>query len=236
MYSELFCKIYDALGWNTYPETFAASLLQWISKKGISVKSALDIGCGPGVLSGILREHGIDACGMDLSEGMVALAREKYPDVCFEQGNMITYRPGQNVDLVTSTCDAVNHLLKPEDVARTFDNIASYINPGGYFIFDLLKEDEVHPCDPVDLGEMDGGQVQYCIRREGREFITLQIDFLVKGERRMREEIRERIYAPEYITELLEAAGFTKVCYRNKLLEEQAGQGTTWLVIAMRGG
>ena len=30
MYSEIFSKVYDAFGWNYYPESFAQLLLKWI--------------------------------------------------------------------------------------------------------------------------------------------------------------------------------------------------------------
>ena len=50
MYSEIFSKVYDAFGWNYYPESFAQLLLKWIEEKGITVKNMLDLGCGTGVL------------------------------------------------------------------------------------------------------------------------------------------------------------------------------------------
>ena len=81
MYSDLFSQVYDKFGWNYYPEIFGEQLLQWISRQGISVKKALDIGCGTGILCSILQENGIEAAGMDLSHGMIAMAKEKYPEI-----------------------------------------------------------------------------------------------------------------------------------------------------------
>lgn len=48
----------------------------------------LDAGCGPGHLTARLRELGADAFGVDLSPGMVDLARESYPGVRFEVGDL----------------------------------------------------------------------------------------------------------------------------------------------------
>ena len=31
-------------------------------------------------------------------------------------------------------------------------NVYSYLAPGGYFLFDLLKWEETEECEPVDLG------------------------------------------------------------------------------------
>ena len=111
MYGTLFSKLYDAFGWNFYPEEFAQLLLKWMEEQHINVRSMLDIGCGTGVLCHVLQEHGIKAHGMDLSENMIAMAKDKYPEIPFEQGNMITYDTQLRFDLVTSTCDAMNHIL-----------------------------------------------------------------------------------------------------------------------------
>ena len=45
MYSDLFSRVYDAFGWNYYPEEFAVLLQRWMEKNQIRVQSMLDIGC-----------------------------------------------------------------------------------------------------------------------------------------------------------------------------------------------
>lgn len=47
-----------------------------------------DVGCGPGRISGFLREQGLDMFGIDLSPGMVAVARREHPGIRFEVGSM----------------------------------------------------------------------------------------------------------------------------------------------------
>ena len=48
-----------------------------------------DIGCGPGLVTDHLRRLGVDAFGVDLSPGMVEVARRTYPDLRFEVGSML---------------------------------------------------------------------------------------------------------------------------------------------------
>ncbi|MEV5763449.1 class I SAM-dependent methyltransferase [Micromonospora sp. NPDC052213] len=48
-----------------------------------------DVGCGPGRVTILLHRLGLDAFGIDLSPGMVALARETYPQLRFEVGSML---------------------------------------------------------------------------------------------------------------------------------------------------
>ncbi len=47
-----------------------------------------DVGCGPGYVTRYLHDLGLDAFGIDLSPGMVAVARRDHPDLRFEVGTM----------------------------------------------------------------------------------------------------------------------------------------------------
>lgn len=234
MYSDIFSKVYDAFGWNYYPESFAEILLQWIKEQKLSIKNMLDLGCGTGVLCSIMEEHGIQTKGMDLSYGMVAMAKEKYPHIPFEQGNMVDWKPERCYDLVTSTCDAINHILEEEDIRKVMQNVYSYLNPGGVFLFDLLRPGEENECEPVDLGEMDGKRLQFQIYHSGEQFVTLQTD-LFEGETLVNtEKIQERLYEPAWILEVLREAGFQDVKCTDQLLENELGHATTWFVIARK--
>ncbi|WP_331719337.1 class I SAM-dependent methyltransferase [Streptomyces sp. NBC_00158] len=47
-----------------------------------------DVGCGPGHLTGLLHELGLDAFGLDLSPGMVEHARRARPALRFDEARM----------------------------------------------------------------------------------------------------------------------------------------------------
>jgi SAM-dependent methyltransferase len=47
-----------------------------------------DLGCGPGRVTTYLRSLGLNAFGIDVSPAMIAVARESYPDLRFEEGSM----------------------------------------------------------------------------------------------------------------------------------------------------
>lgn len=50
--------------------------------------AVVDAGCGTGVTSRILRDHGISPIGIDLSPNMIAEARLRAPELRFEVGSM----------------------------------------------------------------------------------------------------------------------------------------------------
>ena len=54
-----------------------------------------DVGCGPGHVTAFLAGLGLHAAGLDLSDGMVAEARKRHPDLEFSTGSM-TALPGQD--------------------------------------------------------------------------------------------------------------------------------------------
>jgi SAM-dependent methyltransferase len=47
-----------------------------------------DVGCGPGRITAYLRESGLDAFGVDLSPGMIAVARRDHPGLRFAVASM----------------------------------------------------------------------------------------------------------------------------------------------------
>ncbi|MBC6450607.1 class I SAM-dependent DNA methyltransferase [Actinokineospora xionganensis] len=47
-----------------------------------------DLGCGPGRITAHLRSLGVDAFGVDLSPGMISVARASYPDIRFDEGTI----------------------------------------------------------------------------------------------------------------------------------------------------
>jgi SAM-dependent methyltransferase len=47
-----------------------------------------DVGCGAGRITAHLRQLGVDAFGIDLSPGMIEVARRDHPGVRFDLGSM----------------------------------------------------------------------------------------------------------------------------------------------------
>ena len=233
MYSDVFCKVYNEFGWNYYPEAFGGLLLRWLRKNGVTVESALDMACGTGVLCEILHHSGIAASGMDLSSGMIGIAREREPAICYEVGNMVTYRTDKHFDLVTCTGDAINHIAELGDVAQIFRNVYGYLNPGGYFVFDILNENEVSDTEPFEMDFDEHTRVWFQMTRPGEKKVNLQIRVYEDGKLALEENIRETIHDPAEICRMLRDSGFSVVSCSDRLNEDD-NHGTTWFVIARR--
>ena len=234
MYGDVFCKVYNAFGWNYYPEIFGQQLLQWLERKNLRPKTAMDLACGTGILCRLLAENGIQASGMDFSSGMIDIARENAPELSFDVADMITYRPDRSFDLVTCTGDAVNHIPDLSDVEKIFQNVYAYLSPDGWFVFDLLNEREVSTSEPFDMDFTDTTRVWFQMTRPAEKKVNLKVRVYENGELALEENIRETIHDPAAILKLLEKCGFTHIQCTDRLLEENH-PGTTWFITAKKG-
>jgi SAM-dependent methyltransferase len=68
---------------------FDRKMLDWLAGKVNGLGTICDLGCGAGQIAGYLSSRGANACGIDLSAEMIKQARLLYPDIAFQQGNML---------------------------------------------------------------------------------------------------------------------------------------------------
>ena len=233
MYSDVFCKVYNEFGWNYYPEIFGQQILRWMAVSGFRPETSMDLACGTGVLCRILRDSGVRAAGMDFSSGMIDIARTDSPDIPYAVADMITFRPEEQYDLVTCTGDAVNHIASLSDVERIFRNVHSYLTPGGYFVFDLLNENEVSTSEPFEMDYDGHTRVWFQMTRPGENQVNLKIRVYEDGELSFEENIRETIHDPQEICRLLEKSGLRVLRCADTLMDGD-NHGTTWFLIAQK--
>ena len=146
---------------------------------------------------------------------------------------MITYRPEKQFDLVTCTGDAVNHIADPGNVKKIFENVYAYLSPGGYFVFDILNENEVSDSEPFEMDFTDRIRVWFQMTRPTEKSVNLKIRVWEDGVLSFEENIRETIHDPKMICDFLSQCGFEKVTCTDRLLEEN-NPGTTWFVTARK--
>lgn len=91
----------------------------------------LDLGCGTGLAIDLLEASPHDYIGIDLSPGMLAVARERHPDHWFEQADMTDCVPNYlPVGMVVSTFGALNH-VHPLRMSGLLHDIGDVLLPGG---------------------------------------------------------------------------------------------------------
>jgi SAM-dependent methyltransferase len=96
-------------------------------------QTVLDLGCGNGACSAVLRSHGFAVSGCDLSASGIALARQAHPEIAFFQYDISTTFPQENAGLYDAvvSLEVVEHLLQPRQLVS-----AAYeaLRPGGLLV------------------------------------------------------------------------------------------------------
>lgn len=127
-----FARFYDAI------QGDRAEALPFVQPHLEGARTVLELACGTGSVLAHLGE--LEVTGVDLSSEMLAIAREKLPDVELVLGDMTAVRLGRTFDAVLCLYDAVNHLLAFDDWERLFDTAVVHLAPGGVFVFDVNSE------------------------------------------------------------------------------------------------
>ena len=103
------------ISWNAdaYKQNFA-----FVHQYGVSVTelidfqkatTAIDLGCGNGVLTAAMKEKGLDVTGLDASPEQLEIARKNYPDIPFVLADATNFTVKEPVDVVFS--NAVFHWI-----------------------------------------------------------------------------------------------------------------------------
>ena len=102
-----------------------------------------DLGCGPGQVARYLHERGVVVCGVDLSAGMIAQARELNPGIEFSQGDM------RSLDVLDDAWAGIAAFyaivnLEPAEVTQALLEMWRVLRPQGLLLlsFHIGKEVE----------------------------------------------------------------------------------------------
>lgn len=139
-YAELFALSYGENG-DIHREIFLnPALFRLID--GLESKNVLDAGCGEGYLSRMLANSGAAVTGVDYSERMIQLARDKTSEelkISFLHGNCedLSFLEDKSFDLIVSNM-VIQDLSNYESAISEMYRL---LVDGGTFIFSIL-----HPC------------------------------------------------------------------------------------------
>lgn len=139
-----FAAVYDMFMDNVPYDEWADYVQLLLDKFHIKEGLLLELGCGTGSMTRQLAAKGYDMIGLDNSEEMLQIAREKGNEagdgILYLCQDMREFELFGTVAAVVSVCDSMNYILSEEDLAKVFRLVNNYLDPGGIFIFDLDTE------------------------------------------------------------------------------------------------
>jgi predicted TPR repeat methyltransferase len=156
-YSRL-AGVYDELVIDPCHDRWASFLHDLWSIDPEGVRSVLDLCCGTGLLAGELIERGYRVVGVDASDAMLGLARERLgPDVALSRMTLPDLVVEGVFDAAVCTFDGLNYLT-PDELRLTMAAVASRLRPAGWLVFDLHTDGmmDFTISNPVVAGESAG--------------------------------------------------------------------------------
>ena len=138
MYNE-FAYLYDKLINDVDYKKWVDYYFKIFKRYGLSPKLGLDLGCGTGNLTVEFANRGIEMTGVDISEDMLMVAREKSEgmDILYLNQDMCDFELYGTVDFIVSSLDCMNYITDKRDLLRVMKLVNNYLEPGGLFIFDI---------------------------------------------------------------------------------------------------
>ena len=112
--------------------------------RGTCTPRAVDVGCGPGHLTAMLHDLGLDAFGLDLSPGMVDYARRAHPTLRFDEARMEAL-PIQDGTLGGVLAHYSMIHTPPGEVPALLAEQARVLAPGGLLLVSFFATDGPEP-------------------------------------------------------------------------------------------
>ncbi|MGW7275852.1 class I SAM-dependent DNA methyltransferase [Streptomyces sp. NPDC054864] len=138
LYDELSRTAFDAF---PLDRAVIAAFAELVAERGGQVA---ELGCGTGRTTARLRDLGLDVFGIDLSPGMIDLARANHPGLRFDVGSMDALDLADGVLAGIVSWYSVIH-TPPQELPPYFAEFGRVIAPGGHLLLGFFESEG----DPV---------------------------------------------------------------------------------------
>ena len=229
----------------------AAFVDQVLREHGATGGTLLEIGCGTGAHAVPLAAKGWRVCGIDSSEDMLALARQRFERsgdeslaaIELHQADARSFDLGRRFDSAVSLFHVMSYQANPGDLDAALRAARRHLRPGGLFLFDFWFGPAVLAQKPEPRVRTVASERYRVVRRatpqhhEGDRTVDVNYHFdvvdLKLGERHEVDELhRMRYLFPEELTRLAEDAQFG-VESLAEWMTRRAPSGQTWNACAV---
>ena len=215
-----YAVVYDRLYGEPLAEAMMPAVEELLLRRLGEGSRILEVCCGTGHMASRLRERGFRVIGLDLSLGMLLMARKNAPQFPTFLADAARFSFKSCFDAILMLGDGVNHLLRLEEVRSAFGRMAAALRPGGVLVFDMLLDEQFPGLQSHTNVEMADDFLWVSRGRQLEEGRILEFEttlFLRRDGtrpemwRRWDSRSRERLYDRSEIEEELRAAGFRHI-------------------------
>lgn len=133
-------RLYDLVYSSKDYAAEARRLVELIEERRPAARSLLDVACGTGKHLAELRERFPDAEGLDLDEGLLAVAHERLPELALHHGDMTSFDLGRRFDAVTCLFSAIGYAVTQDRLRAAIAAMAGHLEPGGVLLVEPWLE------------------------------------------------------------------------------------------------
>lgn len=177
------------------------------ARKHTESNDLLDVACGTGLHAAVLRRW-YHVEGLDLSEGQLAVARQRLPDVTLYHAGMTQFATGKTYDAITCLYGAIGELLDIEQVNSAIRTMAQHLTPDGVLIVEpWLRPEQFRDgriwSDFVDEPELKVARMTVAERRG--KIVDLSMHYMVGRPGSVEEFVEHHQEALHTVAEYLNA-------------------------------
>ena len=96
----------------------------------------MEVGCGTGNYTQILHRRGYKITGLDISENMISVAKQKC-DCTFHVGDVRSVSLSGKFDACVALFAVMWYMVENSDIVKALNNVRAHLKPGGLFVFDV---------------------------------------------------------------------------------------------------
>jgi cyclopropane fatty-acyl-phospholipid synthase-like methyltransferase len=245
MYED-FAGVYDRLMDDFDYPAWADYYLTLLKRHGVTVKTALEAGCGTGSMSVEFARRRIKLVSSDLSENMLHIAQQKARKngvmIPFVQQDMRFLQSHRPVDAVMCCCDGVNYLTEPEDVKTFFRAAMNALKPGGALAFDISSRFKLRDQMGSSFFGEERDDVAYLWQNRyhpQQKYVELNLAIFVRQQdetyTRIGEYQKQYVHEAAEIFDLLKTVGFERIgLFGDKRMEAPREQENRWFITARK--
>ena len=187
---------------------------------GISPDLVCDLACGTGNVTIPMAKRGYDMTGVDLSEDMLNVAREKSDglNILYLNQNLADINLYGTMGAFLCMIDGINYVLTPKSLLRLFTRLKTcFMDPNAVFIFDISSRYKLQHVIGDNTFIHSEENVFYSWQNryiEDKKLSDMLLNFFVKhgnGYERFEERHLQRAYSVDELTYLLKKAGFKNI-------------------------
>lgn len=250
IFDQNYANTYDLVYRNkNYQEEVGAVARLIAQHADTDVRRILDLGCGTGRHAEVLLDLGYTVSGVDQSEAMLSLARQRLEGktsgdrISLHCGDIRDFSVSGPFDAALMMFNVLGYMTSNDDLLASLGSVRRHLEPGGLFVFDIWYGPAIANDPPGDrltsFATPTGSVVRFAEGRHIREQQTCEITIRlleIDGDR-VRLDTREthqvRYFFPLEIDLALRASGFDLLAIRGFPDVEQPASAERWAAVVV---